>query len=59
VDCVEFYYKNRKFDCFEKIKKKDNKLGKFLKAKTDLMVSGIKWNSVANTSSLDILSAAQ
>ncbi|KAI5443804.1 uncharacterized protein LOC127126546 isoform X2 [Lathyrus oleraceus] len=50
ADCVEFYYKNHKSDCFEKIKKKDNdKLKKFYKAKTDLM---------PNTSSLDILSAA-
>nr|QSD99673.1 MYB family transcription factor [Melilotus albus] len=58
ADCVEFYYKNHKSDCFEEIKKKGaDKLAKFLKAKTDLMESGIKWNSEANTSNLDILSA--
>ncbi|XP_058758950.1 uncharacterized protein LOC131632183 isoform X2 [Vicia villosa] len=50
ADCVEFYYKNHKSDCFEKMKKKDDdKLRKFYKAKTDLM---------PNTSPLDILSAA-
>ncbi|XP_045818077.1 uncharacterized protein LOC123910846 isoform X1 [Trifolium pratense] len=59
ADCVEFYYKNHKSDCFEKIKKKDDdKLGKFFKAKTDLMASGVKCNSGVNASSLDILSEA-
>lgn len=55
ADCVEFYYKNHKSDCFEKIKKKDDdKVGKFFNAKTEL----IKWNSEANTSSLEVLRAA-
>lgn len=55
ADCVEFYYKNHKSDCFENIRKKDDdKLGKFFSAKTDL----IKWNSEANTSSLEVLRAA-
>jgi nuclear receptor co-repressor 1 len=59
ADCVEFYYKNHKSDCFEKIKKKDDdKLGKFFKAKTDLIASGVKCNSEVNASSLDILSEA-
>ena len=55
ADCVEFYYKNHKSDCFEKIKKKDDdKMGKFFNAKTDL----IKWTSEANTSSLEVLRVA-
>ncbi|GAU51326.1 hypothetical protein TSUD_287600 [Trifolium subterraneum] len=59
ADCVEFYYKNHKSACFEKIKKKDDdKLGKIFKAKTDLMASGVKCNSEVNASSLDILSEA-
>ncbi|XP_028183526.1 uncharacterized protein LOC114370389 isoform X3 [Glycine soja] len=59
ADCVEFYYKNHKSDCFEKIKKQDgDKLGKSYSAKTDLIASGKKWNRELNASSLDILSAA-
>ncbi|KAL1343612.1 hypothetical protein AAHE18_09G239800 [Arachis hypogaea] len=57
ADCVEFYYKNHKSDCFEKLKKQQ-KLGKSFLAKTDLVASGKKWNHEANTASLDILSAA-
>ncbi|KAH1191412.1 Nuclear receptor corepressor 1 [Glycine max] len=59
ADCVEFYYKNHKSDCFEKIKKQDGcKLGKSYSAKTDLIASGKKWNRELSASSLDILSAA-
>jgi len=59
TDCVVFYYKNHKSDCFAKIKKKDEyKLGKFFNAKTDLMPSSIKWSSEANTSSLEVFRAA-
>ncbi|CAI8593951.1 unnamed protein product [Vicia faba] len=55
ADCVEFYYKNHKSDCFGKIKKKDDdKLRKFYKAKTNLMPTDL----MPNTSPLDILSAA-
>jgi hypothetical protein len=39
ADCVEFYYKNHKSECFEKLKRKDvGKLGKSYAAKTNLMV---------------------
>nr|QSD99700.1 MYB family transcription factor [Melilotus albus] len=43
ADCVEFYYKNHKSECFEKLKRKDvGKLGKSYAAKTNLMASGNK-----------------
>ncbi|WJX20386.1 hypothetical protein P8452_09948 [Trifolium repens] len=43
ADCVEFYYKNHKSECFEKLKRKDvGKLGKSFSAKTNLMASGNK-----------------
>ncbi|KAK7315898.1 hypothetical protein VNO77_34480 [Canavalia gladiata] len=59
ADCIEFYYKNHKSDCFEKIKKKNGgKLGKLFTAKTDLMASGKKWNCEANVASFEILNAA-
>ncbi|KAK7379782.1 hypothetical protein VNO78_34301 [Psophocarpus tetragonolobus] len=59
ADCVEFYYKNHKSDCFEKLKKQDVvKLGKSFSAETDLVASGKKWNRELNAASLDILSAA-
>ncbi|XP_068491239.1 uncharacterized protein [Phaseolus vulgaris] len=59
ADCVEFYYKNHKSDCFEKLKKQDvGKLGKSFSAKTDLLASGKKWNRELNAASLEILSAA-
>ncbi|XP_027367113.1 uncharacterized protein LOC113873262 isoform X2 [Abrus precatorius] len=59
ADCVEFYYKNHKSDCFEKLKKQDvGKLGKSFSAKTDLVASGKKWDRELNAVSLEILSAA-
>ncbi|KAE9618370.1 putative transcription factor MYB/SANT family [Lupinus albus] len=59
ADCVEFYYKNHKFECFEKFKKQYvGKLGKSFSAKTDMMASGRKWNHQVDAASLEILSAA-
>lgn len=60
ADCIEFYYKNHKSDCFEKTKKKLElrKQGKSLSATTYLMTSGKKWNREMNTASLDMLGAA-
>ncbi|XP_061347011.1 uncharacterized protein LOC133292604 isoform X2 [Gastrolobium bilobum] len=59
ADCVEFYYKNHKSDCFEKLKKQDvGKLGKSFSAKTGLVASGKKWNREVDAASLEILSAA-
>ncbi|CAL5209244.1 unnamed protein product [Lathyrus oleraceus] len=43
ADCVEFYYKNHKSECFQKLKMKDvDKLGKSYAARTNLMASGNK-----------------
>ncbi|KDP25729.1 hypothetical protein JCGZ_23950 [Jatropha curcas] len=54
ADCVEFYYKNHKSDCFEKTKK-----SKKVKSSTNyLMSSGKNWNREMNAASLDILGAA-
>ncbi|CAL0303066.1 unnamed protein product [Lupinus luteus] len=59
ADCVEFYYKNHKSDCFEKIKKQyGGKLGNSFSVKTNLMASDKRWNCEVNAASLDILSAA-
>ena len=60
ADCVEFYYKNHKSDCFEKTKKKPElrKQGKSLSASTYLVTSGKKWNREMNAASLDMLGAA-
>lgn len=58
ADCIEFYYKNHKSECFEKIKQDVRKLGKSYLTNTDLVASGKKWNREINSASLDILSAA-
>ncbi|CAI8604203.1 unnamed protein product [Vicia faba] len=43
ADCVEFYYKNHKSECFQKLNMKDvGKLGKSYAARTNLMASGNK-----------------
>ncbi|CAK7325494.1 unnamed protein product [Dovyalis caffra] len=54
ADCVEFYYKNHKSDCFEKTKK-----SKQIKSSTNYLVaSSTKWNRELNAASLDILGTA-
>ncbi|KAF1899466.1 hypothetical protein Lal_00019594 [Lupinus albus] len=59
ADCVEFYYKNHKSDCFEKIKKQDGrKVGNSFSANANIMASDRRWNCEVNAASLDILSAA-
>lgn len=58
ADCVEFYYKNHKSDCFVKIKQDVRKIGKSYLTNTDLVASGKKWNREINAASLEILSAA-
>ncbi|CAO2816458.1 unnamed protein product [Amaranthus hypochondriacus] len=59
ADCVEFYYKNHKLECFKKIKKlKGKNLGKPLSSSTYLVTSEKKWSREMNASSLDILGAA-
>ncbi|KAE8672014.1 Serine carboxypeptidase-like 27 isoform 1 [Hibiscus syriacus] len=58
ADCVEFYYKNHKSECFEKTKNK-NDLGKQGKSavNTYMLTSGKK-RSRENAASLDVLGAA-
>lgn len=59
ADCVEFYYKNHKSDCFEKTKKQDGiKQAKSFFTSTYLVTSGKKWNREMNAASLDMLGAA-
>ncbi|OWM70170.1 uncharacterized protein LOC116196305 [Punica granatum] len=60
ADCVQFYYKNRKSDCFERTKKKleFGKQGKSFSNNTYLVTSAKKWNREMNTVSLDVLGDA-
>lgn len=59
ADCVEFYYKNHKSDCFEKTKKQDSsKQAKSFFTSTYLVTSEKKWNREMNAASLDMLGAA-
>ncbi|WCJ19363.1 Duplicated homeodomain-like superfamily protein [Euphorbia peplus] len=54
ADCVEFYYKNHKSDCFEKTKK-----SKPVKSSTTyLMASSKNWKREMNAASLDVLGTA-
>ncbi|CAN4106447.1 unnamed protein product [Withania somnifera] len=60
ADCIEFYYKNHKSDCFERTRKPNySKQAKVCSANTYLVASsGKRWNREANSVSLDILGAA-
>lgn len=60
ADCVEFYYKNHKSDCFQKTKKKPEfaEKGKSYSKSTYLVTSGKRWNRDNNAASLDLLGAA-
>ncbi|XP_059308329.1 uncharacterized protein LOC132059659 [Lycium ferocissimum] len=61
ADCIEFYYKNHKSDCFERTRSKPDysKQAKVCSANTYLVASsGKRWNREANSVSLDILGAA-
>ncbi|GMG99382.1 hypothetical protein Nepgr_001222 [Nepenthes gracilis] len=60
ADCIEFYYKNHKSECFEKTKKKpeSKKLEKSLSANTYLVTSGRRWSKETNVVSLDLLGTA-
>ncbi|XP_052487453.1 uncharacterized protein LOC105770979 isoform X1 [Gossypium raimondii] len=58
ADCVEFYYKNLKSECFERKKKLDlSKQGKSF-MNTYLLTSRKKWSRDFNAASLDVLGAA-
>ncbi|KAL2549518.1 uncharacterized protein Fot_11048 [Forsythia ovata] len=60
AECVEFYYKNHKLDCFEKAPKKPNflKQRKSQPTSTYLLASRKRWNREGNAASLDILGSA-
>ncbi|KAM3290048.1 hypothetical protein P3S67_018337 [Capsicum chacoense] len=61
ADCIEFYYKNHKSDCFERTRRKPDysKQAKVCSANRYLVASsGKRWNREANSASLDILGAA-
>ncbi|OVA18114.1 SANT/Myb domain [Macleaya cordata] len=60
ADCIEFYYKNQKSECFDDVKKKleVKKQGKSFLANTYLVPSGKKWKPDVNAASLDMLGAA-
>ncbi|KAF5467145.1 hypothetical protein F2P56_017002 [Juglans regia] len=55
ADCVEFYYKNHKSDCFERTKEKE---AKAFCTNTYLVTSEKKWSREVNAASLDILGTA-
>lgn len=54
ADCVEFYYKNHKADCFGKTKKK----AKPSTTNTYLVTAGKRWSREVNAASLELLGAA-
>ncbi|XP_022860902.1 uncharacterized protein LOC111381326 [Olea europaea var. sylvestris] len=58
ADCVEFYYKNHKSDCFEKARKMPDfaKPKKSRSANTYLVASGKRWNREVNAASTNVAS---
>ncbi|KAL2334302.1 hypothetical protein Fmac_015515 [Flemingia macrophylla] len=59
ADCVEFYYKNKRSDCFENIRKtKGGKSQKLCTTKTGLKATVKKRNRKVNVDSLQILNEA-
>ncbi|KAL3838330.1 hypothetical protein ACJIZ3_022921 [Penstemon smallii] len=58
ADCVEFYYKNHKSDCFEKARKKPGFTKQRKSQSTTYLVPGKRWNREQNAVSLDMLGAA-
>ncbi|KAK4436014.1 Nuclear receptor corepressor 1 [Sesamum alatum] len=59
ADCVEFYYKNHKSECFERARNKTD-FAKQRKSQSTayLVAAGKRWNREANAASLDILGEA-
>ncbi|KAL6980385.1 hypothetical protein U1Q18_022027 [Sarracenia purpurea var. burkii] len=57
ADCIQFYYKNHRSDCFVKIKKKPEfaKQAMFCFTNNYLITSGKRWNRETNAASLDML----
>ncbi|KAL2555511.1 uncharacterized protein Fot_00250 [Forsythia ovata] len=60
TDCIEFYYKNHKSDCFEKARKRPDfaKPKKSRSTNTYLVASGKRFHREVNAASLDILGSA-
>lgn len=60
ADCIEFYYKYHKSDCFEKAPKKPDFLKQrmYQPSSTYLVASRKRWNGESNAASLDILGSA-
>ncbi|KAI3458990.1 hypothetical protein Pfo_015653 [Paulownia fortunei] len=59
ADCIEFYYKNHKSECFEKTRKNpDSMKQRKSQSTTYLVASGKRRNRESNAASLDILGAA-
>ncbi|KAL3652047.1 hypothetical protein CASFOL_001728 [Castilleja foliolosa] len=57
ADCIEFYYKNHKSECFQRAKLGENKQMK-PQPTTYMVANGKRWSREANAASLDILGAA-
>ncbi|GFP82830.1 nuclear receptor corepressor 1 [Phtheirospermum japonicum] len=57
ADCIEFYYKNHKSECFQRAKLGVNKQIK-PQSTAYLVANGKRWNCEANAASLDILGEA-
>lgn len=59
ADCVEFYYKNHKSECFKTKKRLESgNQGKSFSSNTYLVTSRKIWNREMNTASLDLLGDA-
>ncbi|KAL6501110.1 hypothetical protein OROHE_025307 [Orobanche hederae] len=57
ADCIEFYYKNHKSECFQRAKPLVSKQTK-PQSNTYLVANGKRWNHEANAASLEILGEA-
>ncbi|KAL6504062.1 hypothetical protein OROGR_025985 [Orobanche gracilis] len=57
ADCIEFYYKNHKSECFQRAKPLVSKQTK-PQSNTYLVANGRRWNHEANAASLEILGEA-
>ncbi|KAL0452174.1 UNVERIFIED_CONTAM: Nuclear receptor corepressor 1 [Sesamum latifolium] len=59
ADCIEFYYKNHKSECFERARNKtDFAKQRKSQSTTYLVATGKRWNREMNAASLDILGEA-
>lgn len=59
ADCIEFYYKNQKSECFARARKKPEfSEQRKSQATTYLVAAGKRWNREANAASLNVLGEA-